>query len=668
MDRQPDQLHIAPASAGDFTLEEILKEFSPEEQSPPPTPPATPHRQTPLTDTQVFTPIGEEDLPESPETPPAEEVSEETVKIFHSSKDIKAKPLKSEAPPIRILDPPPTPAAEDPPEPLEESEEEEYDEEPTSEETPVELLRRTHKKLKFLLFQRVFLAIAALGGMFLLLYASKGWDFFPFLNDRIPVTALSLLATGILLSYNVFWQGLKDLLKLHISLYTLGMVSATVCLLYSFSYPDTIYAPLVTMQLFFLLQSLVNEEAALFYTARTVTGFQSPMGVCNAPRIPGKTASLRRDPGNVPDFMSNLQAGSLPQDLLRVYASILLVLLPVLAFFLSRGTEMPYLQVWLILLLGSVPYAGLLCYFKPFRSLAKRLSRYGGALCGWHGAQIFGGKHTIILRDGDLFPGKGITSNGMKLYNGHAAPKVISYALAALTKADSPLRHLFEDLLKEQYGKHSRVRDHRFYDHGGIGVEIGTDIVLVGNLSFIRSMGVHMPSGTRVRQAVYVSINGELAGIFALRYKPNNSTKDGLRDVLANRNFSVILATRDFLICPELIAAKYTLPTDTMEFPGYNERLKLSTIDPEQAMSQGALIAEDTFGALAVTVAAGRTLKNTSLVTTALTLCAGAVGLLMTILLIAWGALAIASPMHIVAFQFLWGMITAFVGLVLLHL
>ena len=248
---------------------------------------------------------------------------------------------------------------------------------------------------------------------------------------------------------------------------------------------------------------------------------------------------------------------------------------------------------------------------------------------------------------------------------GKTAP--LSYALAALEKADSPLRHLFEKLLQEQYGKRSRVGEYRFYDHGGVGVEIGKDIVLVGNLSFIRSMGVHMPSGARVRQAIYVSVNGELAGIFALKYRPNASTRDGLRDVLSNRNFSIILATRDFLITPELIAAKYNLPTETMGFPDYTERLRLSATDTEQALSQGALIAEDTFGALAVTVAAGRTLKNCALVTTALTLCAGALGLLLTIFLIAWGAPSVASPIHIASFQLLWGMVTSFIGFILLR-
>ena len=170
-----------------------------------------------------------------------------------------------------------------------------------------------------------------------------------------------------------------------------------------------------------------------------------------------------------------------------------------------------------------------------------------------------------------------------------------------------------------------------------------------------------------MRHAVYVSVNGTLAGIFAIRYKANASTRTGLHDVLANRNFSIVLATRDFLITPELIAAKYTLPTDTMLFPEYSERLRLSETYPEQAMEQGALIAEDTFGALAVTVAAGRTLRNASLVAVAMSLFAGILGLLLCIVLIAWHSIAVASPMHIVAFQMLWGLVTGFVSFVFLR-
>ncbi len=633
MKEKPEKLHIHAANSGDYRLEDIIKEFGGETPTP---------KKSVSDSTMVFTPI-KADAP-----PPI--VGDEPVKVVHSTKDIQAKPMHTKVePPIKIYEP-------SSPEP----------EKPVA-DRPQELLLKTHSNLKRLLVQRILLAVDMLLGLFFLLYHSKGWEFFPPFQRFRQQIPLLLLVLGLVLSYPVLWQGLRDLLRFRISLFTLGVCSAILCLIHSFTSSEISYAPLVVTQLFFLLQALVSENAAYFYTAKSLRSFKSPMGVCNAPQLLENSDSLRRNPGDMDDFMEQLPKSSLPQDLLCVYATVLLPLLPVLSYFLSRSCELPFVQVWLLLLLGTLPYAGMLSFPKPFRVLAKRLGNYGGALCGWHGAQIFGGKHTIILRDGDLFPRKGISSNGMKLYGSHEASRVISYALAALEKAESPLVDLFETLLQQQYGKHSRVSEHRFYDQGGIGVEIGSDIVLVGTLSFMRSMGVHMPAGTRVRQAVYVSINGELAGIFAIRYKSNASTRTGLHDVLANRNFSIVLATRDFLITPELIAAKYMTPTDTMLFPDYKERLRLSATNPEQAMSQGALIAEDTFGAFAVTAAAGRTLRNTSLASAALSLCAGILGLLMCILLIAWDAVAVASPMHIATFQLLWAFVTAFTGLILLR-
>jgi len=391
------------------------------------------------------------------------------------------------------------------------------------------------------------------------------------------------------------------------------------------------------------------------------------MGIFDTPKLLENVDSLRRDSGNTVDFLENLERRNVPQKILRVYATVLFFLLPALSYFLSSAKALPLIEVWLLLLLGAIPCGAALTFVGPFASIAKRLSNYRGALCGWHGAKVFGGKHTIVIDDEDLFPRKNITSNGMKIFGSYKAPRIIAYALAALKLVDSPLTDLFQSLLETQYGKQFPVTQHRIYDDGGIGAEIAGDIVLVGSLSFMRSMGVHMPAGTRVRQAVYVSVGGELAGIFAVKYKPNTSTRAGLRDVLANRNFSIVLATRDFLISPELIAAKYELPTDSMRFPNYPERLRLHLQAPTENVRQGALIAKDTFGAFAVTVASGRTLRLSTIVCLTLGILAGLLGFMLCLLLLAWNAVAVASPLHIATFQLLWLILNAFVSFVILR-
>lgn len=624
MKRKSEQLHIASASHDEFAIEEILKEFGAAEEK----------KSTVTSDTIRFAPVKVEE---------SVAVSDEPIKVVHSFKEVQVKPMHAaQSPVIKICEPPPEP-----------------------EEVPQETPKQLRRTLAVLQLRKSVLFFVMLVGLLLLLCRSK-WPQMIAPVYAEPWTGLILLGVASLLSYEVIWRALRELWRLRISLYTLGTVAVVLCLTYSLAYRDESYAPLVVIQLYFLQSALVHEKRAVYYTMKTVESFSAPMGVCDAPQLLENADSLRRDKGDTEDFKKKLTRSSLADDLLRVYASVLLVLLPCLAFLLARYRDLPFFRVWMMLLFGAVPCAGMLSYHRPFAAIAKRLASYGGALCGWHGAQIFGGKHTIILRDGDLFPHRNITSNGMKLYGTYEAGRLLSYALAALELAQSPLTGLFETLLQQHYGRHSRVTEHRFYDHGGIGVEIGKDIVLVGSLDFMRSMGVEMPAGTRVKQALYVSVNGELAGIFALKYKPSNSTKTGLHDILTNRNFSIVLATRDFLITPELIAAKYDLPTEMMIFPDYNERLRLSETNPEQAMSQGALIAEDTFGAFAVTVASGRTLRSTSLLTVSLSLFAGIMGLLVCILLISWGALAVASPMHIAAFQLLWALVNVFVSFILL--
>lgn len=517
---------------------------------------------------------------------------------------------------------------------------------------------------------RIFLlTLPVLANLFLLIYREQGWTFLPLVSTLGAALPLCLLLVSCAPAYDVFAVALRDLLRFRIGTHTL--TCAAVCLAAYLGVanaktdPQT-YCAAASFLLLAQLWGLHSQRLSRFYTLRTVCSFDSPMGIFDAPKLLQNADSLFRDKGDLPDFLEKSEQANRPLRIVRIYSTVLLFLIPILSYFFSISVGVSTIEAALLLLLCAVPFGMALTYVRPFASVAKRLAGYKGALCGWYGAKLFGGKHTIVLSDEDLFPKKNITSNGMKLYGGHKAPRIIASALAALKIVDSPLVDLFESLLQAQYGKHLPVSQHRIYDDGGIGMEIVGDVVLVGSLSFMRSMGVHMPAGTRVRQAVYVSVNGELAGIFALKYKPSASTRAGLRDVLANRNFSVVLATRDFLISPELIAAKYALPTDNLRFPEYSERLKLSELSPEQSERQGALIAKDSFGSFAVTVAAGRTLRTSTLVCLALNLFAGVLGLLLCAALLAWNSVSVLSPFHIAAFQLLWAFLSGFVSFVIL--
>ena len=535
--------------------------------------------------------------------------------------------------------------------------------------SPHQLLKKYHSGLLIQHIRLYLLALIALFSVFLLLYQVLSGSFFPGLEKYGSTIALSALGLSLLLAVEVPIRGVLDLLHARISTYTLTTLAVLLGVIQGITAlsatVQTYCLPLLLL-LYFHFYSLVANRSGMFHTLRTVCSFDSPMGIYDTPKLLPNTDSLHRSPADMKDYIQNLLRPDFPQKVLCVYSTLLLPVTMILAVLFAVRTNTNFLLLWLLLLTCSVPCTGMLAYAVPSRVLAKRLSGFGGALCGWHSAKLFGGKHTLILRDEDLFPSADCSSNGMKLFNGYRAEEVIPLALAAVELVDSPLTGLFRSLLTAPLRKPLQLTDHRVYENNGIGAEIDQNVVLVGTLSFMRSMGVHMPAGTRVRQAVYVSVNGELAGIFAIRYRPNPSTGSGLKEVLSNRNFSVVLATRDFLITPELIAAKYELPVDSLIYPKYTERLRLSEKENAEISSQGALIAKDTFGAFAMTVAAGRTLRITARTGLWMNLFAGLFGLLLCSLLIVWGSVSAVSPIHLAAFQLLWAGVTLLISYILL--
>ena len=659
----PEQLNTpvpAEESMPEFSLDDILKEFgtgaknpssSTEEaisfhplsaeigkKAPENTPPEPPRQLTPVHES-----AGPDTSSEKQPVILVSKISDTEKQPIEKAVTPPIKVHRSEAPPVQISPPPTLPSAK-------------------------ELLEKYRTLLGSSRLRLAATAFFMVINLLLLCYVQAFPQAERFISDKAAsVLSLVLLVLCSLLGFEVLWKGISDLLQLRISLYTLGVFAIILCVIDALTNASC-YCAVGSLLLYCLFRALVRLRVGMFLTLRTLCAFESPMGVYNIPDLLPHAVGLRRDAAKSEDFVAQLLQPDSPQQFFRLYATIVLPLTLGLSILLAISKyQAAFIRTWLLLLLSATPLGAMSAYSHPFSWLAKRLSRIGGALCGWHGAEVFGGKHTIILRDGDLFPATHISSNGMKLYGSYSAAEVISYTLATLEAAEHPLAPLFDSLLNSQYGKHTHAKTYRFYDTGGIGAEVAQHVVLAGTLHFMRTMGVHMPEGTRVRQAVYVSIDGELAGVFAIKYKPSPSTRAGLRAILGNDHFSVILATRDFLITPELLAARYEIPTDGLTCPVYSERIRLSEAESGEVSTQGAMIAKDTFGAFAFTVSAGQRLRSASLASSAVNLFAGILGILLCVLLLLWNAGEIASPLHLAAFHLLWGFVSAFISFVLLR-
>ena len=668
---EPEQLNMPDVSES-FDLEDIIREFS-SGKIPEPKP-------DPVKDqTLVFKPI--RTVPKA--KPPAED---EPVKLApeighkKSSHDAKPSPgfkikiASDSAPSSRKSGFIPPVIQYEKAAPKKEEAEASPKRRKRAEERPLhsfscrELLALEQKGFAARRVRTALLLLPALFSLFLLfrplLFPAQ--TVFSELHSRI--FSLSTLLISMILSYEVFRQGVQDILRIRISLYTLAIPLCILCIIDCLLSGDTLpncYSPCVCLILFFLQRSVNLTHNGFARSLHTVCGFSKPMGLYDAGQLLPDSDSLRKDAADTEDYLARLTQPDGPQTILCVYATFLLPVCCGAAFLIHYFASVPFVRAWLLLLLYAMPLYASLSFAAAFSSLARKLSKQGGALCGWHSARTFGKRHTIILRDEDLFPTGCFSSNGMKLYGTYRAERVIAYAHAAFSAAENPLVRLFEELLRSEGATALTASTYRFYENNGMGAEILGDEVLIGTVSFMHSMGVHMPDGARVRQAVYVAIGGELAGIFAVKYKPSPVAKAGLRELLSNRNFTPVLATRDFLISPELLAQKYELSADGITCPEYPQRIRLSETGTGAGRTQGALIAEDSFSALAATVSAAHRLKLSAFSALLLSLLAGISGVILAITFLLSGSYEPLSGLYVGSYQLLWAGATALVCLVL---
>ena len=295
-----------------------------------------------------------------------------------------------------------------------------------------------------------------------------------------------------------------------------------------------------------------------------------------------------RAPGDAEQFAVQLEMPDAGSRIMRVYAPVMTAVTLVLSVLTALRSGESFLWSWAAMLLAGFPAGILIAYAKAvFHVCASactapaRPSPAGRA----HGSCPV--RPGLIIEDADLFPPQNVTQGGMKLYGSRPAPMVIGYANAVVQTAGSGLVPLFEQMMHDQNGRRYTVDTFRRYEGGGLGATIRGDVVLMGSIAFMKLMRVRVPEGTRLKQAVYLSVNGELAAVFALNYAPAESVRAGLAAVLRAGALVPVLATRDFMITPQFLKLRYKIPPEHIEFPTVEERARLSAPDAVRAGHAG---------------------------------------------------------------------------------
>ena len=139
---------------------------------------------------------------------------------------------------------------------------------------------------------------------------------------------------------------------------------------------------------------------------------------------------------------------------------------------------------------------------------------------------------------------------------GHDTDEVIRYAAAAEAGSSHPIAAAIVEACEKPFPQ-SKIKDEEAVPGKGIRAKVGRDQITVGNLAFMQSEGIEIPSGTELPAGTvcYVAKNGKYIGNILVA----DSAKEGAKDAVAAMREAgvkrVVMLTGDSEKAAEAVAA-----------------------------------------------------------------------------------------------------------------
>lgn len=465
----------------------------------------------------------------------------------------------------------------------------------------------------------------------------------------------AMLVSALLGSYQLL-DGIADVFRKRFTLNTLLVFTFMICCLDGILCLKELRIPCcaafslqVTMSLWNAYQKR-NTQLGQLDTMRKATRLD---GIGAVPNYYGNFNGFLKTEGQVEDFMDHYQTPSKPEKCMNIYAFVVLLLS--IGIGITGGVLHGFsvaIQVTAATLLAAIPATAFVCISRPMAVLEKKLHKLGTVLCGWRGIEGLCRKAVFPLSHDDLFPAGTIRMNGVKFFGDRDPDTVVAYTTALITVEVGGLSPLFTQLLDSRNGVHYEVENYRTYD-GGIGGEVDGKPVLVGSLSFLHSMGVEIPQGVRISQAVCAAIDGELCGLFAVTYEKDRSSAAGLSTLCAYRKLRPVIITHDFMINEQFLRARFGVRTRRILFPEHQERTALAEKEAEDAATL-LMTTRDGLASLAFGITGAKVLRKSCRFGTFIHLLGGILGIGIMLVLTILGATQLLTPGNLFLYELIW--------------
>lgn len=169
----------------------------------------------------------------------------------------------------------------------------------------------------------------------------------------------------------------------------------------------------------------------------------------------------------------------------------------------------------------TMPISLLYVFYAPMASLSDMAYDQKAAVVGEGAMEDYTPPAAVIFTDADLFPPENIQLVGVKVYENADLSKVLGYASAIFCETGGALGEMFESIV-ESTG-YTADMDFITVDDDGVRAAVNGELVLVGNLEYMKHEGITVPYDSRNFDSdnciMYLAIGRRLAAKMEIAYE-----------------------------------------------------------------------------------------------------------------------------------------------------
>jgi len=167
-------------------------------------------------------------------------------------------------------------------------------------------------------------------------------------------------------------------------------------------------------------------------------------------------------------------------------------------------------------------------------------------------------------------------------------------------------------------------------------------------------MGVEIPAGTMINQAVYASIDGQLCAVYAVSYAKMRSAAAGLVTLCGYRKMTMVKLPGDFMLTEPFLRSKFSIKSNRVIFPDREIGVLLSRFRPDPMEPVLALTTRDELVSAAYAVTGARALRQSTRLGVSIHLIGGILGLIIMLVLGYLGSTQLLTPTNVLLYQLVW--------------